>query len=149
MQREAKFAVRHGSGDRILKIVQVRVALVAKVEPRMGILMREDWVVPRYVLVALVVDRGPLPRRPGSRTDGMGRRSQGQQVDHHQLAVMRPAHADETRLRVPAHAQSVAVIQHPIPIDTLVDLGGQLLDLGVQEVLARSQDTTHEDGRVN
>ena len=61
------------------------------------------------------------------------------QVQHHGFAVLGPPQMTEPELRCPFQGEGVAVVQHPIPVHTPVELGGIVADLRVVEVLAAGQ----------
>src|SRR5690349_16124335 len=110
VQRDAELLMRFRGGDRILKVAGVGGALAPKIEPRLRILMREQRIIPGNVFEALEFDRGPCPRLPCIGRYGMGWGPESEQVDHHELAVMFPARAEESGLRVPAHGERSAAI---------------------------------------
>src|SRR5580704_10712691 len=78
-------------------------------------------------------------------------RADAQKIDHHQLAKMLPARTQETRFRRPAHRESGPAIQHPWPIDTLVDLCCEVLDFLVGKILPGGENSAEKkrciDGR--
>src|SRR5271157_1578047 len=94
-QRKAELFVRSRWLDRILEIVGVGIALAAEIEPGLRVLMREQRVIPRNVFDSLEPYGGACPRLPRFGGDEMRRRSQRQQVDHHELAVVAPAAVQE------------------------------------------------------
>ena len=73
----------------------MRVVLVAEVEPRLRVLVREQRVVSADVFVVLKLDNRARKVIPGFRWDWMGWRPDGQQINHHQLAVVAPARCAE------------------------------------------------------
>lgn len=79
----------------------------------------------------------------------MGWRADGEKVDHHQLAVMVPTSGDEAGLGPPAHGKRLAAIEHPWPIDTVIELRGEVCDRVVVEVGAYGKDAAKQDGRVD
>ena len=111
--------------------------------------MREDRVVAGNEIDTLVVDDGPLPSLPGFGRNGMRGGADGKQIDHHQLAVVRPARVEESALGVPAHGKRLAAVQHPGPIDALVNLRGQVLNFRIVEVRAGGEHAAKEKGRVH
>src|SRR5436309_6128528 len=62
---------------------------------------------------------------------------------------MRPAGFGESRLWVPAHGEHIAAVQHPGPVDTLVDFRGKVLDFGIGEMLAGGEDSAEQQRRIN
>ena len=62
---------------------------------------------------------------------------------------MVPARGEEACLGIPAHGESFAAVEHPGPVDAVVELGGEVGDLWVVEVGADGEDTAEEDGRVD
>src|SRR3982074_581184 len=78
-----------------------------------------------------------LPRLTGNR---MRWRTNAEKVNHHELAIMFPARVQETAARFPSHGERFAAIEHPRPIDALVDRGCEILNLGIIEMLASGQD---------
>jgi len=79
----------------------------------------------------------------------MGGRTDGEEIHHHQLAVVVPARGDETGLGIPAHGKGLAAVEHPGPVDAVVELRGERGDLGVVEVSADCEDPTEEDSGVD
>src|SRR5438477_10938339 len=127
-QREAKKFVGLGCLHGILKIIRVGVALVAKIEPRMRILMRKNWIVAGNVFYSLIFDFRARPRILRVRRHRMRRRANRQEIDHHQFAVMLPASVQKSRFRMPPHRESFAAVQHPRPVHAFVNFCGKLLD---------------------
>ena len=62
---------------------------------------------------------------------------------------MVPAGGDEARFGVPAHGEGFAAIEHPGPVDAVVELRGEVGDFGVVEVGASGEDSAEEDGGVD
>ncbi len=50
---------------------------------------------------------------------------------------------------MPAHGEGLAAVEHPGPIDAVVELGGEVGDSGVVEVGAGGEDAAEEDSRVD
>ena len=79
----------------------------------------------------------------------MRRRTDGEQVNHHELAIVFPARAQETALRLPSHAERFAAVEHPRPIHALVDCSCKILDLGIIEMLANRQHAAEQKRGVD
>src|SRR5580658_3986521 len=131
--------MRLGCRNRVHEIVGVWVALVAKIKPRMRILMGKQRTVSGNVLELLKLHDGPPPCLPRLAGNRMCRRTHRQQIDHHELAIMVPARAQEPALWLPSHGEGRSAIEHPWPIDALVDCGREILYFGVIEMLAGRQ----------
>ena len=128
---ETEGFVGAGGGDGVGEVVGVAVALVAEVVPGVAVLVGEEGVVAADVGEAVVGDGLALPGIPAGGRDGVGGRADGQQVDHHELAEVAPACAKKTILGMPAHGEGGSTVEHPGPVDAVVDEGGELVDLGV------------------
>src|SRR5580692_2404929 len=62
---------------------------------------------------------------------------------------MFPACAEEARLGMPAHRKRGAAVQHPRPIDTLVNFRGEILDFLVGKILPSGQYAAKKQGSIN
>jgi hypothetical protein len=71
MQAQAEDAVRIGGDNRILEIVRILVALIAKVEPGLRILVDKQRSERANVTQAVVVKNGPFPGKPGTFVEWM------------------------------------------------------------------------------
>ena len=133
-----------GGDAGVLEIVSVAVAFAAEVYPGVRRLMNEERSGRADVAqVAVFVDR-PGPRFPGRCRNWMCRRADRQQIHSLQLRVGVPARLEETRFGLESVVECCAAVQHPFPVHTFVDLGGELADrlgievsVGVQEHPAR------------
>src|SRR6266478_261582 len=114
----------------------------------MRVLMREERIISRNVLQALVLDHRTRPRLPRLRRHWVRRRADRQQVDHHQFTVMFPASLNEARLRMPAHGKRWSTVQHPGPVHALVDFGREVPDLVVREMLPHCEYAAEEKGSI-
>src|SRR5215469_6194334 len=76
-------------------------------------------------------------------------RADGKQVDHHKLAVVAPAPGDEAGVGEPPHGEGLAVVEHPGPVDALVELLRERLDARVGKVGSGSLDAAEQDRRVD
>src|SRR5439155_395060 len=56
----------------------------------------------------------------------MRRRTNRQEINHHQFAVVFPSGVQKSRFRCPAHGQGRGAIEHPRPVDPLVDFRRQI-----------------------
>src|SRR5215813_10284600 len=66
---------------------------------------------------------------PGARQDGMGRRTNRQQVENAVLNVGVPARRQKTRLRFPTVREQVRItVEHPMKIYPVVDCRGEAHD---------------------
>ena len=84
----------------------------------------------------------------------MARRPEREEHDEHRLVVALPVVRDETRLRLPAHADEIAPHLRPLPVDApvdRVDLGPDLRLVGMIgiEVGLRVQHAADQEGRVD
>src|SRR5271167_1737580 len=79
----------------------------------------------------------------------MGGGADGEEIEHHQFAVVVPPCGDEAELGPPAHGEGLAAVEHPRPLDAVVELCGQTGDLWVLEVGASSENAAEENGGVN
>src|SRR5881275_2629114 len=50
---------------------------------------------------------------------------------------------------MPAHGKSLAAIEHPGPIDALIDLRGEILNFLVSKILPRRENAAQENRRIN
>jgi hypothetical protein len=66
-----------------------------------------------------------------------------------ELAIMFPARAQETALRLPSHGERFAAVEHPRPIHALVDCSCKILDLGIIEMLANRQHAAEQKRGVD
>ena len=135
--------------DGVGKVIGIRVGFVAEVEPGMRILMRKERIVAADVVEAGVVDDGTREADPALRRHRMSRRTDREQVDHHQLAIVVPARFEKARVRLPAHGEGLAAIEHPWPVHALIDRRGQLLNPRVLKVPARGQYAAKQQGGVD
>jgi len=62
---------------------------------------------------------------------------------------MVPASRDEAGLGVPAHGEGFSAVEHPGPVDTVVELCGEVGDSAVIEIGAGGEDTAEKDGSVD
>src|SRR5271168_4876884 len=62
---------------------------------------------------------------------------------------MLPASIQKARLGLPAHGEGRAAVQHPRPIDALVDFCGEVLDFLIGEILASGKDAAKKQGSVD
>jgi len=79
----------------------------------------------------------------------VGGRTDGEEIHHHQLAVVVPARGDEAGLGIPAHGEGFAAVEHPRPVDAVIELRGERGDLGIIEVGTDGEDAAEEDGGVD
>src|SRR6266705_4548463 len=111
--------------------------------------MCENRIVTGDVFDPLVCDLRARPGIPGTRWHRMCWRTDRQQVDHHQFAVVLPASVQKTRFRMPAHRKGFAAIQHPWPIHAFVYFRGKVFDLLVGRVLPRRQYAAQQQRSVD
>src|SRR5215472_1228766 len=50
---------------------------------------------------------------------------------------------------MPAHGKGLAAVEHPRPVNALIDFCGEVLDFLVGEILAASEDATQKNGGVD
>src|ERR1700686_1414991 len=98
---------------------------------------------------AIEFENRPGPRRPSGGGQSVGCGAHTQKINHHVLAVTVPASFDEAVLRGPAHGKSLVALQHPQPIDTLKNRGGQLIYFGVVKISAAGEHSAKKDGGVD
>src|ERR1700679_3025295 len=79
----------------------------------------------------------------------MSRRSQTQQVHHHQFAVIIPAGRQEADFSGPAMRQQRSVFREPGPIDAAEETGCKFYYFRMAKVLAAGKDSAQQNGRVN
>src|ERR1700686_2456052 len=108
--------------------------------------MSKQWIVPGNIFEFLKFHSRTRPRLPRFAWNRMRRRTHGKQVNHHKLAIMFPARAQEDAARLPSHGERFAAIEHPRPIHALVDRGCEILDLGIIEMLASREDAPEQKG---
>src|ERR1700675_4019622 len=111
--------------------------------------MSKQWIVAGNIFEFLKLNFGTRPRLPRFARNRMRRRTNGEQVNHHKLAIMFPARAQETAFRLPSHGERFAAIEHPRPIHALVDRSCEILDLGIIEMLANRQHATEQKRGVD
>ena len=155
-------ALRVGGAARVLEVVDAalahgRVLNAAEVDPQVRVLVAEERGEAQ-VLVAHEAAPGTLvvvrPGVPGARADGVGGRPEREQHHEHRLVVALPVVRDETRLRLPAHADVVAPHLRPFPVDAPVDRVDQGADLRLVgmvgiEVGLRVQHAADQQRRVD
>ena len=141
--------MRFGGDRRVLEIIRVAIPLAAKIEPGLRVLMHEQRRVGPDVAQPVVFKRGALPRIPCVRRQGMRRRSQAQQVNHHQLAVVIPAIGQESKLGRPAVRQKNGVFREPAPIHAGENLRCQPGDLRITKMLPGGKHAAQQNSRVH
>ena len=62
---------------------------------------------------------------------------------------MVPARGDEAGLWVPAHGEGFSAVEHPGPVDTVVELRGEVGDSAVVEIGSDGENSAEEDGGVD
>src|SRR5439155_26765279 len=105
---QTKGLVRACRRHRVLEPVDARrLALAAppKVAPRVRILVHEQWIAGADKRVALERHDWTRPGAPGRRRQGMRRRSDPEQIQNHQLAVVIPPPLEKSGFRLPAVRQ--------------------------------------------
>ena len=128
IEAKAEGLVGAGCGDGVGEVVGEGVALAGKIEPRMGELVDEEGISAADVGVWAEGHAGAREGVPGVGRHGMGRRADGEKVEHHQLGVVVPASRDEADLGPPAHGEGLAAVEHPGPVDAVVELRGEVGD---------------------
>ncbi len=134
--------LRVGGAARVLEVVDAalahgRIPDAAEIDPQVRVLVAEERGEAQ-VLVAHEAAPGALvavrPGGPGLGADRVGGRSEREQHHEHRLVVALPVVRDETRLRLPAHADEIAPHLRPFPVDApvdRVDLGPDLRLVGM------------------
>ncbi len=79
----------------------------------------------------------------------MRRRSQAQQIHHHQFAVVVPSAGQESNFRRPTVRQQRRIFGKPGPIHAAENQVGQLRNVGVLKVLAAGQNSAQQNSGVN
>src|SRR5882762_8822672 len=137
-------------GDGVVEVVGVGVLLVAKVEPGVGILVDKQWRAGiRDVSQALVSQRRTRKCLPCARRNRVRGRANRQQIQHHQLGVSVPARRQKSVFRRPAHGKCTSAVEHPRPVDALIDLRRQVYDLLVLKVLPAGEYAAQQDCGIN
>jgi hypothetical protein len=72
--------------------------------------------------------------------DGMGGRTDGEEIEHHKFGIVVPAGGDEASLGTPAHGEGLAAVEHPGPVDAVVELRSEVSDGGIVEIGTCSED---------
>src|SRR6267378_5910636 len=111
--------------------------------------MSKQRIVAGNIFEFLKLHSRTRPRLPRFARNRMRRRTNGEQVDHHELAIMFPTRAQETAFRLPSHGERFTAVEHPWPIDALVDCGREILDLAIIEMLANRQHPTKQNRGVD
>src|ERR1700731_2826274 len=111
--------------------------------------MSKQRIVPGNIFEFLKLHSRTRPCLPRFARNRMRRRTNGQQVNHHEFAIMVPASTQEAAAWLPSHGERFAAIEHPRPIDALVDCGCEILNLGIIEMLANRQHATEQKRAVD
>src|ERR1700732_3274376 len=111
--------------------------------------MSKQRIVAGNIFEFLKLHRWTGPCLPRFARNRMRRRTNGQQVNHHEFAIMVPASTQEAAAWLPSHGEGFAAIEHPRPIDTLVDRGCEILNLGIIEILANGEHTAEQKRAVD
>src|SRR5947209_12165885 len=89
-------------------------------------LINKKWRDSSEIMVLVVRVPGPFPRVPAFGRDRVGRRTYGQQIEHHLFAIVVPAIRYPAVLGTPAVRQKKFVaVQHPLKIDAAIDAVGE------------------------
>ncbi len=134
---------------RVLPIVEILIVLPAKIEPGVGILMREQGRRVDVRVGAVDGHRFPPPRAPALRGQGVRWRTDSEQVQPEQLAVAVPAIDEKPRFRLPAMRKGPAAIERPDPVDPRINSVYQRADLRIVEILPHQERPLEEQRRVN
>src|ERR1700674_1603007 len=148
-QRNTKPLMRLGCRNRVRKVIGICIALMAKIKPRLRALMSKQRIIAGNIFEFLKLHSRTCPCLPRFARNRMRRRTNSQQVNHHELAIMFPARAQETALRLPSHGERFAAVEHPRPIHALVDRSSKILDLGIIEMLASRQHAAEQKRSVD
>ena len=79
----------------------------------------------------------------------MCRRANGQQDHAGQFRKRVPAMRKKSAFRLPAMRERLAAVEHPLPIHSLVDLGGQLPDAPVGEIAPAMQHPAEQQSGID
>ena len=149
VQFHAKSPMHVGGDHGVLEIVRISVALVAKIEPRLRILIDEQRRERADVAQPVVFEDGSLPGEPRVAVERMGRRSHAQQVHHHQLAVEVPPRRNESKFRRPSVRKQACIFRKPGPVHAIEDGMGQLVDVFVLKMLAAGQHAAEQNRGID
>ena len=152
--------LREGRAPRVLEVVDalpahVRILDLTEIHPDVRILMPEERrEVDVLVSQVGAPDVGAAPLRPRRRVDGMGRRSEGEDVEDHRLVVAGPVVGVEALLGRPAHRHAGRARLYPGPLDAPVECVGVGPDLRLDrivpvEVALAGKRAGHEKRRVD
>ena len=128
-----------GREDGIAPVIGVGIAFVAKIDPRVGILIGEQSRAAQISAAGIRRQRSSAPRLPRFGGDRMRRGPDGEQVEDHVFAVIVPARFQKTGFRRPAHRKCPAIVQHPRPVDAFIKFRGQPGGFRVGIIFARGQ----------
>src|SRR5947209_8779870 len=133
-----------------MEVVGVGVLLIAEVEPCVRVLVNEQRSVEiRDVSQTLVCEGWTSEYVPGGGCDWIRGRADRQKVEHHQFAVSIPARRDEAVLGRPSHREGWSAVQHPRPVNAVVNLRGEVLDLSVPKILTACEHTAKKDRGID
>ena len=109
--------------------------------------MDEQRVGVADVAVRAIGHDRPRPCRPGCCGQLMGWRSDAEQIQDHQLAIVVPPRVEESTLVFPSHREQMRMaVQHPVEVDAFVQRTcGPHDPFVVLEGLADGQHTGHEE----
>lgn len=122
MQVDTEEAVRLRRENGIFEVVGVMVALAAKVEPGMRILVNEERCIRADIAQSFVVEDRTPPGVPGSRGNGVSAGTNAEQINQHEFAIGVPAVRQKTVLGSPAVGNGAAAVEHPEPVHPVEDL---------------------------
>jgi len=111
--------------------------------------MDEEWIASADVGIRAEGHGRAGEGAPRICGDGVGGRTDGEEVHHHQFAVVVPTGGDEAGFGTPAHGEGLAAVEHPGPVDAIVELSGERSNLGIVEIRADGEDAAEEDGGVD
>src|ERR1700734_3079225 len=108
--------------DGVDEIIGISIASLCEVEPCVRVLMNKERIVSADVGVWSEINLRPREIVPMIRRYRMLWRADGEKVHHHQLAIVVPTGINEARIGAPAFGKCLAGVEHPRPLDALVEL---------------------------
>jgi len=135
--------------DGVGEVIGVGVASVCEVKPRVRELVNEERVVAADIGVRAELHLWAGEAVPVVGRNGVRWRTDGQEIEHQQFAVVVPSGVDETDIGTPGFGECVPHVEHPGPLDAVIELRGEVSDLGVVEMGAAGEGAAEEDRSVD
>ena len=134
-----------GCDHRVLEVIRVIIVLVAEIEPGVGKLMYEQWRRRRNVLSASINHFRSPHSIPAFRRNGVGWRSDGEQIQHHGFAIRIPSQPAKAMLGLPVESESIAAVERPRPLNPVENCGRVTIDSGNLKVFPAGKNTAEQD----